>query len=255
MRRRLPGAFFLDLFAGEGGVANKWRKLGFRAYEYDIIHGPACDLTAPAVQARILSAIRTKQVLGVMIAPPCTSFSVARDRTAVIRNKAFPWGLPDSLLTSKDAARVEIGNACARATLRFLRACDRASIPWAVENPHSSKLWRLPEFEQFASASHTQVKIIDFCAYGTPWRKRTRIMFGNVDSCDLTRFDKCRCAGQHGCCSFQAGKHFQLTGVGPHHRPWTFIAQPYPPRLCRDIAHALSSALIIAGAHLRCYGG
>ncbi|CAE7664021.1 unnamed protein product, partial [Symbiodinium necroappetens] len=32
------------------GVANKWRKLGFRAYEYDIIHGPGCDLTAPAVQ-------------------------------------------------------------------------------------------------------------------------------------------------------------------------------------------------------------
>ena len=236
MRHRINGAFFLDLFAGEGGVAGKWRKLGFKVFEYDVIHGPSYDLTAPALQARILNAMRTKQVLGVMMATPCTSFSVARDRTAVIRNRKFPWKLPHHQLSPKDAVKVDIGNACARATLKFTRACNRHSIPWAVENPHSSKLWLLPEFERLACDPHTQVKVVDFCAYGTPWRKRTRLMFGNVDACDLARLDRCRCIGRY--CSFQSGRHFQLTGAGPNHKPWTLIAQPYPARLCRDLARA-----------------
>ena len=37
------------------------------------------------------------------------------------------------------------------------------------------------------SQSHVQVVTADFCAYGTPWRKRTGFMAGNVDVQDMRR--------------------------------------------------------------------
>ena len=93
LRSRHSGAYFLDLFAGQGGVSRCLRQHGYRCCEFDVIHGPRCDLTSPAVQARILQAIRTGTVLGIMIALPCFSFSGARDRTSVIRSRDLPWGL------------------------------------------------------------------------------------------------------------------------------------------------------------------
>ena len=161
LRNRRPGSYFLDLFAGEAGVSRCLRYLGYKSFEYDVMHGPRYDLTLPQVQSRILHAIRTAAVLGVMIALPCHSFSGARDRTSAIRSRDFPWGLPDNLLTQADREKVTMGNLCARATLKFIQACDTRRIPWIVENPHSSKLWTLPEFELLASASHTQVRIVE----------------------------------------------------------------------------------------------
>ena len=76
LSHRRPGAYYLDLFAGQGGVSRGLRRRGYRSYEFDILHGPRYDLTSSEVQARILQAIRTEAVLGVMIALPCILFQV-----------------------------------------------------------------------------------------------------------------------------------------------------------------------------------
>ena len=165
-----------------------------------------------------------------------------------------PSAAPDNLaerLTAADQEKVTLGNLCAQAALKFIRACDVRGIPWIVENPQSSKLWCLPEFEQLASAAHTQVRVIDFCAYGMPWRKRTRLLLGNVDSCDLERLSFRKCSGVSGGCSFRPHKHFHLTGTGPGGVPWTSLAQPYPSLLCKDLAHILCASDIVGGLHLR----
>ena len=49
---------------------------GFSVYEYDIANGQQFDLTNKKVLFKLLSAIRSGKVLGVMIAMLCTSFSV-----------------------------------------------------------------------------------------------------------------------------------------------------------------------------------
>ena len=74
--RRCHKQYFLDLFSGVGGVARALRRLGFSVYEYDIANGQQFDLTNKKVLFKLLSAIRSGKVLGVMIAMLCTSFSV-----------------------------------------------------------------------------------------------------------------------------------------------------------------------------------
>ena len=244
--RRHEGKFFLDLFSGSGGVGRALRQQGFRVYEYDIANGSQYDLTSPKNLHNILTAIRSGQVLGVMLATPCTSFSVARDRTCVIRDALHPWGLPREQLCDTDYKKIQVGNACARASLQIAHACVAYNVPWIIENPHSSKLWWVPEFEALACLPSSQVRIVDFCAYRRPWRKRTRFLFGQVDPQDLDRFLPRRCCEVHGRCSFRSGKHFNLTGSGPNNIPWTLIAQPYPPLLCKDLAHALGARAMLS---------
>ena len=54
-------------------------------------------------------------LVAAMIAITCVSWSVARNRTNVIRNSAYPWGLPepanpDKPFSDKDRSRLADGN-------------------------------------------------------------------------------------------------------------------------------------------------
>jgi len=100
----------MDLFSGEGGVSKACIKLGFNAKQWDIKYGAYHDLTDPKVVRRIITEIRRGKVLSVMMAPVCTSFSVARDRTKVIRNRRYPWGIPKQYLTEAEKEKVDLGN-------------------------------------------------------------------------------------------------------------------------------------------------
>ena len=249
VRRRCPGQYFLDLFAGKGGVSSSLRSLGFRSFEFELERGTQYDLTDKQVLKRLNRAFCRKEVLGAMLATPCTTFSVARDRTEVLRSREHPWGLPPQLLSEADRKKVSDGNACAQATLKIIAWCDRLQLPWIVANPISSKLWQLPEFQRLLHADHTEVAVIDFCAYGRRWRKRTQLLTGNVSSQDVARLQGRRCGGSRGVCSFSGHQHFRLTGLGPEGTPWNKIAQPYPPALCRDLAFLLSASTMFAGQH------
>lgn len=228
----------MDLFSGEGGVSSQCERLGFRAKEWDIRHGPHQDLTQKAVLKRILAEIKKGRVLAVMMAPVCTSFSRARDRTKVIRNKRFPWGIPFKYLSPKEASSIRLGNSCFRTCFRIIELCNSLSIPWILENPRSSRCWNLPFIRELLDHQAGFMGFTDFCQHGTPWKKPTAFLYNHiVDYHRLTRL----CSGQRGLCSRSQRKHFLLTGTGPQGKPWTVHAQPYPKSLCKDLAHALTS--------------
>ena len=65
----MKGRYFLDLFAGEAGVARALDREGFQCFSYDVIYGPDGDLTKPHVQKRVKFAILSGNVLGVMRPP------------------------------------------------------------------------------------------------------------------------------------------------------------------------------------------
>ena len=231
--------YFLDLFSGAGGVSRRWRGLGFRAFEFELEHGPESDLTNPAILRKVLSCIKAGETLGGMLAPPCFSFSVAKDRAGVTRTSQAPWGV-DSLPTA-ERQRLAVGNACARSAIRVIRELDRLHLPWCLENPESSKLWFLPALQRLLRMSHVHAVTIDFCQYGSPWRKRTKLVFGNLDRQDTLRLCHRRCAGPPGWCSRTGRRHARLSGRAPDGRPRTAVAQPYPPQLCADLSFVLSS--------------
>ena len=238
----VKGQYVADFFAGSGRVARAVRRAGFTCREWEILTGPDADLTRPAVLQSVKFDIDKGRIIAAMLAPPCSSFSVARDRTMVIRSKLFPWGLPD--LPPHEQDKIRVGNCCIRSTLKIISWLDSWRLPWILENPYTSKVWYLPPLQQLMKSEHVHDIVCDFCMFGTPWRKRTRFLCGNIDPVDLGRIDK-QCVGTHGCCSRTGRRHVQLTGSHKCGIPMTRHAQPYPHRLCHGLAHALVSSYIV----------
>ena len=105
------------------------RRLGFAAKEWEISGGAQFDLTNRAVLRKIKKDVSARLVLAATLAPPCSSFAVARDRTAVIRTKPFPLGLSADQLSHADNVRVQTGNKCFHAALRIIHWLDQLRIP------------------------------------------------------------------------------------------------------------------------------
>ena len=230
------GQYLADFFSGVGGVAKAARALGFNAREWELLHGENNDLTRPCVVYKIKQDVKHSKIIAAMLAPPCSSFSPARDRTCVVRTKQHPYGVPQ--LTPGDAEKVRLGNSCFKSAYEIICCLNKYGIPWILENPHSSKCWYLPEMQKLMSLPTVHVRVTDFCCYGTRWRKRTRLLIGNIDPQDSLGLQK-TCSGTRGFCGRSNRKHFQLTGSGPGGVPWTRIAQPYPRQLCHVLAHTL----------------
>ena len=148
---RCRGRFFCDFFAGKGGVARAARDMGFNTREWELLHGENHDLTSLKVLSKVCQDIRQGKVLAAMFAPPCSSFSIARDRTMVIRTPQYPWGLPN--LPPHEQLKVNVGNACFRSAFKLIRLLDRFGLPWILENPHSSKCWYLPPLRKLLGSS------------------------------------------------------------------------------------------------------
>ena len=230
----LKGQYVADLFSGHGGVAHQCRQLGYAAKEWELCRGSQFDLTKPSVLSKLKRDVQQRLVLAVMLAPPYSSFSTARDRTCVIRNEQYPWGLPEHLLPPADQQQVQNGNACFRAAIQIIKWLNAL-----LENPASSKCWLLPQLQKFEASSCCTVVFTDFCQFGTLWKKRTKFLCGNLDSQDVARIGRL-CQGK-GICSRTQKKHFQLSGSNHQGVPWTRVAQLYPAQLCKQLAFALTA--------------
>ena len=102
-------------------------------------------------------------------------------------------------------------------------------------------MWKIPALQKIWRSAKCLGVTVDFCSYGTMWRKRTHILFGNVPECRLAHFHGRLCYGR-GVCSFSGKAHTELSGTHPTRRvPWTKVAEPYPKGLNRDLASALIS--------------
>ena len=62
------------------------------------------------------------------------------------------------------------------ATLRILRTAYQHGAKWILENPIGSKLFKWTPLKNLFKTQGAQEVIVDYCRYGTPYRKRTRLM-------------------------------------------------------------------------------
>jgi hypothetical protein len=231
-RGQLKGRYFADIFSEHGGVSCAVRAMHIPAKEYEIQHDDHGDLTSARARRALKNDARTWRLLAAMLAPPCSSFSIARDGTCPIRSREHPWGLPK--LSLKDRDKVKLGNLCLMAVLDLFHVVQKFKIPRVLEQHATSKM---------PSANQCLVKLVDFCQYGKQWHKRTQLVCGNVDVQEAERLSR-RCTGKPGICSRTNRAHFQLSGSSTQGVPWTAIAMPYPGKLCHDLAHALGGHLI-----------
>ena len=232
--RELKGKYVADCFSGCGGVSRCVEAAGFPTHQWDIKHGAGGDLTAELVIRQLISDIRAGRVLAVMLAPPCSSFSIARDRNSQVRTSEWPGGLPN--LPARLQAVVHTGNRCARAALRVIRTCLAEGVPFAMENPRTSRIFLLPGFRQIVRNPAVHERVIDFCQYGVRWKKPTKFIIGHVSPDGSHRLCR-RCHGRR--CSRTGRAHLHLTGHAPGGVPWTLVAQPYPAEVNEALAHTL----------------
>ena len=86
-----------------------------------------------------------------------------------------------------------------------------------MENPDGSWIWRQQPVIAFAAACNLDVFRVDFCRFGTPWRKRTRFLVSALpDLAGVKCFCQARC------------DHVVLRGRAPGGLALTRMAQAYP---------------------------
>ena len=82
--------------------------------------------------------------------------------------------------------------------------------------------------ERLLTAVDCEQRVVDMCAFGAHWRKRTRVVC-------WARYHPpgavCRCNGRKGMCGFRDSRHITLSGVDRSTGLlWTRLAEEYPRR-------------------------
>ena len=188
--------------------------------------------------------IRANLVWGLWLGTPCSSFSRARRAPpeskfpSALRSADHPRGL--SNLGAKDHAKLVEGNSLADRAGLLQRAAHARGLPGGEENPANSFLWCLPSRTRFLQQRAVHDTVIDYCAFGTPFRARTRLRtWGPPPPPALL---KARCTGR-GTCSCTGCPHEQLSGRAPGaHSFQTGRKNSYPRRLCSILARHLVAA-------------
>ena len=101
----------------------------------------------------------------------------------------------------------------------------------------ASRLFHTAEIRSLLGCPRVQSITLDQCQFNTHWRKRTRLLGGNLDELDFRTLER-RCRGRNGFCS-RGGRHWILEGHAPGGARWTTVAAGYPDRMAHQIAHVL----------------
>lgn len=150
---------FLELFAGSCRLTHAIRQRGLAVADpVDILLGSHHDLRRRASQLAILSWIKSGWIKFVHLGTPCTVFSRARH---CIRH------------LERALEKERVGLEFAWFSAEVIATCNRYNVNWSLENPRSSRLFEVPFLAQLLNES--SYVDIDFCRFGEPYKKPTRI--------------------------------------------------------------------------------
>ena len=241
---------FLELFAGNGELSDQVAKVTETLPPQDYHTKNGIDFTDLHAVHSLWQEWRALADQGVQllfhVAPPCATFSRARDRShrTRLRSSALPGGwYPND-------PRTQEGNTIARHTalsVNFLVNELGAAGTW--EQPAGSYMFPYLEQQNILTAVPDRVVLLHQCKFGRPWKKPTTFScFGGLR---LRALDK-RCTPSSPC-----SRKFHVTlGFGG---AATAPAAAYPAALCSayaaDVAAHISassrrSALARASVHV-----
>jgi len=223
-----------EIFAGSARLTQAFIARNLAACALDIVLQAEDDVRVKAVERAILDKIRRRLFKLVWLGHPCSSWSRARRNDGrgpppLRDDHEFLMGFLG--LGDKDKIKVSQGNRMLHFCSRVIDACIQHKVAWALENPATSRVWLTKPMKNLEKQGHLFVTL-DFCQFGEPWRKRTKIIHGNIDLSSIGKL----CQGKGGVCSRTGKKHIQLVGTDAKKQFLTRKAQPYPMKLCHDIA-------------------
>lgn len=219
----------LSLFDGTGSICRPFIAAGWTVRRLDVDGRHGADIVADVRQWDPSRDWQGPAPDVVFAGPPCENYSLARTRASRPRDLR----LADSLVTK---------------TLEIIEHFHRQNprLQYFVENPDSSMLWRrwvshrlyqepgkhyLSSFVECMNATRGKKSYryltwakrksfssgcgdihavrLDYCMYGTNYRKRTRLMTNSP-------FEGAQC--KKNCSGFREGKHEEAAQRGPYDR-------------------------------------
>ena len=161
----------------------------------------------------------------------------------LFRSNAYPEGLPS--LSGRDLALVQLHNVLADHTFQVATECIANSIPVTIENPKDSILWGTSASANFETSPTARSIIMDYCQYGTQYRKSIRLLVAAQAPNFLATLNR-RCDGTH--------EHVNLSGWRPRNKPSkvmrpTHKAAAYPKQLTGVWAAAVQKHLVKPRVH------
>ena len=185
-----------------------------------MVNGSHQDLSRDDVWTKILVQIKLGTYSAVIMGPPCSTFSRARERPPgprPLRSADQPYGLPREELTDSEHKELKLGNFYMLAAASAFRAAMTAGATAVFENPEPvagyASVFMFTELQ--ALASDPQVSVINFdqCRFGAETSKPTRLL---VHGCDLTDAQGLRCNHQHKCWAWADTQGRPRRSWGPH---------------------------------------
>ena len=230
------GPFFYECFAGSAGLTNAVRALGVIAEADEASDGGTNFLDIDAVD-ELKKKLRAKQLDGhrvaLHLAPPCSTFSRARDRgrRTRLRSRDHPEGLPGKRLQVKEA------NAIADTAWDLARWAADQGMLVSLENPRSSYLWEFVERSGDSGEGWHDVTLSQ-CRFGAPYQKPTILRCWNWRPEKLEKTCVLR-DGTFTCGRSQQDGHETLE----FGKSSTAAAAAYPEGLCEAMAVEIAAAL------------
>lgn len=162
----------------------------------DIIISPEkCDLASKSQQAKPLAWIRTGHIAGILIGPPCETWSVAREETVEgpaprpLRSKEAPWGLWD--LRGNEHFQVTIGSLLlgfafeamlAQASMKGFGAMEHPRNPseFMQHRKEAPSIWSLQVTRWLLNTGLFHLLNVEQGYHGASSRKPTTLMLCGV---------------------------------------------------------------------------
>ena len=234
----------VNLYGGEGRVAQAFAKRGYRSAVVDLAHDSKNDVLHAVTEGDFFRLLNSQLAAFLALEPVCSSWSAARRgpphsrMPRRLRDRDHLWGLPG--LPKNDRQHLLLGNKMVKQTLRFISAALANDIPGYVENPASSLLFKLTGFQRLVKSGKGFLVRCDFCQYGTPWRKPTIFFFWGRGA---DRILLKNCCSTRGHCSATGKRHLLLDGFSDKGVFKTRAAQVYPRNLAESLAEQVCAAL------------
>ena len=241
----------IEIFCGSARVTASLKLLGLDAcfgVDHKVKKATATakelDLTVKQHQDILFLWLKSPLVVGVFIAPPCGTCSLARNiqlRNSAgrpipgprpLRSELYPEGLPN--LTASENARVSAANKLYELVAKVVLFAHQHSLLVVVENPRSSLFWRTKFWKSVRK--YMKYTAHQACAYGGCRPKWTVLAWNHSDFASICK----TCPGE-----------------SPHHshKPWGLVTSAegtrfstseetaYPKPLASAIARVFASIL------------
>ena len=245
----------IEIFCGSARLTASLKAIGFRD-SFGVDHNldkavsaaKRLDLTLSSDQQILKQWMKSPVVVGVFLAPPCGTCSLARNiklRDArgrplhgpkPLRSTQWPEGLPG--LKEKDRSRVSSANQLYNFLAELVDSAHELGIIVVVENPRSSLFWLTSFWKKVQAPMHFSAH--QACAYGGSRPKWTVLAWNHSA---FAIINKC-CPGESEC---------------HRHKPWGLVHSEsgthfstseetaYPLGLTHAIARVFATILVSHG--------